>query len=156
MHICIIVIQVSTGVYRFLIPEYENLDSTLDQLDGCLDDLEKQNDDIVVQLQELLVENKAATEAFKAERFVPEDVGNDIPEDKSSDSLGAGAAQCTPITTNLAEAYVDSSSTSESPNKVIPPDNCVGDSGSDEVTSSAKDYHTKECSPTDTECKDTE
>ena len=41
-----------------LFPEYENLNSTLDQLDSCLDVLEQQSDSLYERMAQLLGSNK--------------------------------------------------------------------------------------------------
>ena len=65
-------------------PEYEVLDSALDQLDTLLDHLEQKNDDLFTKLQDLLESNKET----RAERQTVHTETGDSTDRGTSDGTG--------------------------------------------------------------------
>lgn len=52
--------------------EYSNLNSVMDEIDTFMNSLEQKNDSLCERLQDLLRENRAALQAFQAEREAKE------------------------------------------------------------------------------------
>ncbi len=91
-------LQPTFGMSRILsallLPEYENLNSTLDQLDSCLDVLEQQNDSLYERMLQLLESNRQTREELQREIHgeAPPGGGGDAPGGGSHEPRGGGGS----------------------------------------------------------------